>query len=119
MQDRAGKMSANILVQYVGFESKAAVREYRFTVIAKDTHEARDFTFSIENEAFVSHRVRYQDAPSICSLKLHTELAAFANYPAETHYRITGAELDSYREAHSPKPVRSMYKPRTDQDSDP
>ena len=111
-------MSANILVQYLGFESKAAVREYRFTVIAKDTHEPRDFTLTIENEAFASHRVRYQDAPSICSLRLHTELAAFANYPAETHYRITGAELDSYREAHSPKPVRSMYRPRTDQDSE-
>jgi hypothetical protein len=111
-------MTNNILVQYVGFESKAAVREYTFTVIPKDTHEPREFTFTIENEAFASHRVRYQDAPSICSLKLHSELAAFANYPAETHYQITGAELDSYREAHSPKPVRSMYRPRTDQDSD-
>ena len=111
-------MTSNPLVQYVGFESKAAVREYRFTVIPKDTHEPRDFTFTIENAAFASHRVRYQDAPSICSLKLHSELAAFENYPAETHYEITGAELDSYREAHSPKPVRNMYRPRTDQDSD-
>jgi hypothetical protein len=111
-------MSANILVQYVGFESKAAVREYRFTVIAKDTHEPREFTFTITNEAFASHRVRFQDAPSICSLKLHTELALFANYPAETHYQITGEELDSFREAHSPKPLRNLYRPRTDQESD-
>lgn len=111
-------MSNNILVQYVGFESKAAVREYRFNVIPTDTHESREFTFAIENEAFSSHRVRYQDAPSICSLKLQSELAASANYPAATHYMITGAELDSYREAHLPKPVRSLYKPRTDEDSE-
>lgn len=109
---------ANVLVQYLGFESRGTLREYRFTVIEKDTHLAREFTFTIENEAFASHRVRYQDAPSICSLRLHTELAAFANQPAETHYRITGAELDTYREAHSPKPVRNMYRPRSDQDSE-
>jgi len=108
-------MSA-VLVQYVGFESKPSVREYTFTV--KDAgSERREFTFSIENEAFASHRVRYQDAPSICSLKLHAELAAFANHPSETCYRVTGAELDSFREAHSPKPVRNLYKPRTDEDS--
>jgi hypothetical protein len=104
---------SNILVQYMGFESKTDSREYRFSV--KDaSEEAREFTLTIENEAFVSHRVRYQDAPSICSLRLRTELAAFANHPAETSYRITGAELDSYREAHSPKPVRGMYRPRHD-----
>jgi hypothetical protein len=108
---------SNILVQYVGFESKVGGREYRFMV--KDAAEnPREFTLTIENDAFVSHRVRYQDAPSICSLRLHTELAAFANHPNETSYRITGAELDSYRESHSPKPVRGMYKPRTDEDSE-
>jgi hypothetical protein len=109
-------MSNNILVQYVGFESKATVREYRFTVAVKDAGQPREFTLSIDNEAFVAHRVRYQDAPSICSQRLHTELAAFANHPNETHYRISGAELDSYRESHSPKPLRNLYRPRTDQD---
>jgi hypothetical protein len=107
----------SILVQYMGFESKAGSREYRFTV--KDAaEEAREFTLTIENDAFVSHRVRYQDAPSICSLRLRTELAAFANHPVETSYHITGAELDSYRESHSPKPVRGMYKPRPTDDSE-
>lgn len=109
-------MTNNILVQYLGFESKATAREYRFTVIPKDTHEPREFTLTIDNEAFASHRVRFQDAPSICSLRLQAELAAFANYPAETHYRITGAELDSYREAHLPKPVQGLYKPRSEED---
>jgi hypothetical protein len=106
---------SNILVQYVGFQAKASEREYTFRV--KEAEEARDFTFTIENDAFVSHRVRYQDAPSICSLRLHTELAAFANHPSETSYRITGAELDSYRETHSPKPLRGMYKPRAEEES--
>lgn len=105
----------NVLVQYMGFESKGGGREYRFTV--KDAaEEAREFTLTIENEAFASHGVRYQDAPSICSLRLRTELAAFANHPVDTSYRITAAELDSYREAHAPKPVHGMYKPRRDED---
>ncbi|HKS68403.1 MAG TPA: hypothetical protein VJR26_14270 [Candidatus Acidoferrales bacterium] len=107
----------SLLVQYLGFESKADSREYKFAV--KDSAETpREFRLTIENEAFVSHRVRYQDAPSICSLRLHTELAAFANHPVETFYRITGAELDSYRESHSPKPIRGMYKPRPRDDSE-
>lgn len=109
-------MTNNILVQYMGFEAKATVREYTFSV--KDAGEPREYTLIIDNDAFASHRVRYQDAPSICSHRLRTELAAFANSPNETRYLITGAELDSYRESHSPKPVRNLYRPRADQDSD-
>jgi hypothetical protein len=106
-------VSNNLLVQYVGFETRAGAREYTFRV--KDaSEEAREFTLTIGNDAFVSHRARYQDAPSICALRLHAELSTSANHPSETHYRISDAELDSYREAHSPKPPRGLYKPRTD-----
>lgn len=106
----------NVLVQYVGFEAKTTGREYTFTV--RDSGEPREFTLVIENEAFASHRVRFQDAPSICALKLRTELAAFANHPDQTRYQITGGELDSYRESHLPKPVRNLYRPRTYEDSE-
>ena len=100
-------MSGNILVQYVGFEAKPLVREYTFSV--REAGEPREFTLTITNEAFDSHRVRYQDAPGICSLKLHGELATHANHPPKTHYRITDAELDHYRESCLPKAPRSLY----------
>ena len=98
-------MSHYINIQYVGFEAKALVREYTFSV-REATNELREFKLTIANEAFVSHRARYQDAPDICFLKLQRELTAFANHPPKTHFRITDAELDDYRGAHAPKSAR-------------
>ena len=95
-------MSDNIMVQYVGFESKAQVREYTFNVREAST-EPREFRLTIANEAFDCHRVRYQDAPGICSEKLGRELITYANHPPKNHYRITDAELDDYRSAHTSK----------------
>ena len=95
-------MSESINVQYVGFESKALVREYNF-LVRQASSGTREFALTIVNEAFSSRRIRYQDGPDICSLKLHRELAAFANHPRQTHYRISEGELDEYRNAHSPK----------------
>ena len=60
-------MSDNVIVQFVGFEAKALVREYNFHV-RQASSEIREFTLTIVNEAFNSRRVRYQDAPEICSL---------------------------------------------------
>ena len=48
-------------------------------------------------------RVRFQDAPGICSQRLQRELAAAANHPQETRYHITAAELAEYRAAHAPR----------------
>jgi hypothetical protein len=107
-------MMQSTVVQYVGFQAKAHFREYRFNV--RDGNEQREFTLSIENEAFSSRRVQVQDGPNICSLRLRTELAC-ANPPvAPLHYHITGAELDDFREAHSPKATRNLYTPKRDDD---
>src|SRR3989475_12916938 len=108
-------MSDNVIVQFVGFEAKALVREYNFHV-RQASSEIREFTLTIVNEAFNSRRVRYQDAPEICSLKLHRELAAFANHPPQTHYRISEIELDEYRGSHAPKAAGYPYKPKATQD---
>ncbi len=104
-------MSNSVIVQYNGFEAKALVREYSF-LVREASSEPREFTLTIVNEAFDSHRVRYQDAPDICSLKLHRELAVYASHPPETHYRISETELDDYRDSHSTKTVRSLYPPK-------
>ncbi|HXX71061.1 MAG TPA: hypothetical protein VEI55_02135 [Candidatus Acidoferrum sp.] len=101
-------MSHEIIVQFVGFESKPLVREYTFTVREPST-DPREFTFTIPNQAFNERRVRYQDAPDVCSLKLRHELAANANHPPNTHFRVSDEELEDYRSAHAPRTTRSPF----------
>ncbi len=107
-------MSDNVVVQYVGFKAKPLVREYTFQV-RHAMDELCEFTLTIANEAFDSHRVRYQDAPDVCSLKLQRELATYANHPPEAHFRITNAELDDYRSAHTSKAARNLYARKVEQ----
>jgi hypothetical protein len=107
-------MIPSINVQYVGFQAKPLFREYTFSV--REAGAQREFTLSIENDAFTSRRARFQDGPNICSLRLRTELAGELAPVAPLHYRITGAELDDFREHHSPKPTRNLYTPKKDDD---
>jgi hypothetical protein len=100
-------MSDTVNVQYVGFEAKALVREYSFLV--RQLSGTREFTLAIVNEAFSSHRIGYQDAPDICSVKLHRELTAYANHPPQTQYRISEAELNEYRDSHAPKAASGLH----------
>ncbi|HEV8384353.1 MAG TPA: hypothetical protein VGQ11_05730 [Candidatus Acidoferrales bacterium] len=101
-------MGEGIIVQYVGFEAQASVRMYKFRVREAET-EPREFTLAIANEAFNSHRARFQDAPDICSLKLHQELAASANHPLLSQFRISDAELEDYSNSHWKKLSRNPY----------
>jgi hypothetical protein len=109
-------MTEHILVQFVGFQSKQSAREYTFMVREAQT-EPREFTITISNEAFNSRRVRYQDAPDICSHRLHRELAAAENHPSRTHFQLTDAELDEYRTTHMHKPPKYPYAPKPEQDA--
>jgi hypothetical protein len=108
-------MTDTILMQYLGFESKDQGRDYTFQV-RYTQEDTREFTLTILTAAFDSHLVRYQDAPDVCSLKLRRELSGNANYPSKTHFRISNAELDDYRSAHSAKSPKShpSAKPRSD-----
>jgi len=98
-----------VQVEYVGFTSKPAVREY--TLRVRRAGEAHDFTLAIANDAFLGHRVRYQDAPDICFLKLQRELAASESRLPAAYLNITEAELEEYRVAHAPKPPQRRPKP--------
>lgn len=109
-------MSNDVIVQFVGFQSKALVREYTFTVRERET-EPREFTLTIANEAFDTRRVRFQDAPDICSHKLHRELAASENHPEKSHFRLSDTELEEYRTSHMSKPPKYPYAPKTDSES--
>ena len=108
-------MSDNLIVQFVGYEVRSLDREYKFTV-REAKSEPREFTLAIANAAFDCRRARFQDAPDICSHRLHRELAADANHPANTHFQITDEELDDYRGRHSPKSSQSPYKKKVSED---
>src|SRR5713101_173413 len=103
-------MTENINVQYVGFQAKALVREYSF-IVRRALNETSEFTLTIGNEAFGSRRVRFQDAPEICSLRLHRELAVFGKHTPRRNYRISESDLDDYRSSHAPKTAGYLYKP--------
>jgi hypothetical protein len=102
-------------LRYVGFECKGAVREYAFTVRGTDGASSAYFV-TIANDAFVAHRVRYQDAPEICSLRLHREFAAGSDHPPSTCFAVTDAELADYKDAHTPKSKRGASAHREDKE---
>jgi len=108
-------MSNVILMQYVGFKPKNKWREYSFQV-RYAAEDVRDFTLTILNEDFTSHRVRYQDAPDVCSLRLRRELTANPHHPSHTNFAISNGELAEYKTGHSPKTPNRLYgtKPRED-----
>jgi hypothetical protein len=99
-------MSVN--VQYVGFEPTALAREYTFLVHNAST-EPQEIIFTILNEAFSSRRLSFQNAPDICSLKLHRVMADSVNNPMKTRYKISETDLDNYRETHSSKTAKGLY----------
>jgi hypothetical protein len=94
-------MTKEILIQFVGFTSSALGRAYTF-LVQEPSIEPRELTVTIATEAFSERRLRFQDGPDICSLKLRRELIAGAGSLAESHYHLTNAELDDYRTSHEP-----------------
>ena len=109
-------MSDAVVLRYVGFETKGAVREYTFTLRGSGG-ESSEYFVAIANAAFVAHRVRYQDAPDICSLRLHREFAIKSNHPPSTRFCITDAELADYKDAHTPKSKPGSSAHREDNES--
>lgn len=93
---------ASAQVEYVGFTTNGTAREYVLRVKQAEG-EFHSFTLAIPHEAFLSHRVRYQDAPDVCFIKLQRELAASAGSLPATYLSVTDAELEEYRVAHAPK----------------
>ena len=105
----------SVSAAYVGFKAKAIVREYSFMVRESST-EPYEITFTILNEAFTSRRLSFQNAPDICSLKLHRELADSTSNPLKTHYRISENELDDYQASHSSKAAKGLHPRKPEQD---
>lgn len=89
-------------VEYVGSSAGTVSREYTLRVRWGAT--SQDFTLAIPNEAFLSRRVRYQDAPEICFRKLQSALANAVDALLPARIEITDVDLEEYRAAHAPKP---------------
>ena len=73
--------------------------------------DAREYLVSIPNEAFLSNRVRYQDGPQICFLKLERELIARGD-KAKSKMKVTDQELDEFRDTHTKKPQQHRPRPQ-------
>lgn len=101
----------NVNVQYVGFKANSLERVYSF-IVRRALNQTSEFTLAIGNEVFGSRRVRFQDAPEICSVRLHRELAAFADHPPQAHYRISETDLVEFVTSHAPSSRSYPYKPK-------
>jgi hypothetical protein len=108
-------VSDTVILQYVGFENRGAMREYTFTLRGSGGTSTEYFV-TIANAAFVGHRVRYQDGPEICSLRLHREFASRTDRPLSTRFSVTDAELADYMNAHGPKSKLGVSPYKKDQE---
>jgi hypothetical protein len=99
-------------VEYVGFKTDGTMREYTL-LLRRTGDDSVGFVIVIPNEAFLAHRVRYQDAPEICFLKLHREILACAEGLPSARLIVSDADLLEYRAAHTPKPARRRPRPPT------
>lgn len=104
-----------IVLQYLGFENKETLREYTFSLRGL-AGESSNYFVTIPNEAFSSHRARYQDGPAICSIRLHREFASQADHPPASTFPVTDAELADYKDAHTPKAKPSYSQSSKDKD---
>ena len=107
-------MDQPIVLQYLGFESKGALREYTFSLRGLGG-ESSNYFVTIANEAFSAHRARYQDAPEICSIRLRREFASQVDLPPSSTFSVTDEELAEYRDAHTPKAKRVPWKSAEDE----
>ncbi|PYU14941.1 MAG: hypothetical protein DMG37_06160 [Acidobacteria bacterium] len=110
----AAFVDQSIVLQYLGFETKGALREYAFNLRGLDGASSSYFV-TIPNEAFSAHRASYQDAPAICSLRLQREFASQVDLPPSSTFSVTDAELADFKDAHTPKAKPGRSKPREDE----
>jgi hypothetical protein len=96
-------------VEYVGVTTNEAAREY--TLYVRRDGGCTSFTVAISNEAFLAHRVRYQDGPGVCFLKLQRELAAADGAMPSAYLNVSDEELEAFRVAHAPKPPQRRPRP--------
>jgi hypothetical protein len=94
-------------IQYVGFETGFDNRVYGFHVInAPET--TREFTVTVQSQAFRPGGLKLQDGPGICFARLDQALQRDTpESPAECHMMIGEGDIKDYLGKHNPpKPQR-------------
>jgi hypothetical protein len=98
-------------LEYIGFITQGEQREYTLR-LRRPGVEDQDFVLAVPLQAFLTRRVRFQDAPDICFRKLQHALADSPESLPPSFQSITDAELEAYRVATAPKvPVRRPKPP--------
>src|SRR5207244_7233592 len=97
-------------------ESSGAARDYAFP-FRGSARESSRYCVTIANDAFLAHRVRDQDAPDICSLRLRREFATQTGHPCFIRFYVTDAELTDYQHTHTPKTKPGTAAHRKDNQS--
>lgn len=90
-------------LEYLGFTTKEITREYRLRV-RQPAGEFQEVTLVIPNEAFLAHRVRYQDAPDLCFHKLQREMALADGALPAARLNVSETDFEEYKKAHTPAP---------------
>jgi hypothetical protein len=99
-------MTTGLRSEYVGFTVDETSRVYTMRVRILDG-TVHDVHIAIATRAFLTNRVRYQDAAEICFLKLRRALSEYVEGTMPpTRLEVTDAELEAYREAHTKKPPK-------------
>jgi hypothetical protein len=97
-------------IQYVGFEVAASSRVYAFHVInAPDA--ARDFSVTVQSQAFRPDGLKIQDGPGICFARLDQELRGYTS-PVECHLMIGERDIKGYLEQHHAQNPQGRKKER-------
>jgi hypothetical protein len=99
-------------IEYVGFESKAQSRDYRYVVTDRE-QERREFTFRVSLRALIDRHVSYQDVACLCYEKLRQSLAVeTTEHPLPLDASLSDQDLDDYRDKHTPSGRRPLgYHP--------
>ncbi len=100
-------------IRYLGFESTSEGRSYRLRVDGNG--EPRLVTVRIPNEAFVSHKARFQDAPELCVARVQREIDSSGDLRDGLDLVLTPGEVEEYREALTHR--SSDRRPRAPRDS--
>jgi len=97
-------------IQYVGFQVDATARSYNFLVTDSPGY-SREFTVAVRMESFRSTRLKFQDCPDICFIRLKRELERETDETrAGKHLHIHSEDIQEYLERHHP-PKRSSFRP--------
>jgi hypothetical protein len=106
------RRGGSLQIQFLGFKTRTSGRDYSYLVNAANS-EPREFVFSIPAQAFTKGRVRYQEAASLCYQKLQASLdEETVERPLPRHATLSDAELDEYREMHSPSKRHTFGGPQ-------